>query len=228
PRSPSPLRSASPRRRRRRRRPRRRRRRPRRRPRRRRPRRRRPRRRRPRRRSPRASRPASRPARSRPPRSNRTGAHALPCDAALRYFQRMPPPTRADTLLVTTIARHFPAATVIGTNLELGVAGLELGCRVGNLRSLGGTQETAQLVLELRGGRFPAPIPMTMTGYADTSDHAIVDGADAWAAAFGPVLRAALAGAEEPAVARLAFDNHGRGFRSYVDAFDRVLPFAVK
>jgi hypothetical protein len=132
--------------------------------------------------------------------------------------------TPVDVRLATAIARHFPNATLTDREIDLGVGELRLGCRLGAVRPFAGTMETAELLLELRGSAR-SPIAMTTTGYADSVEHAIDDAADAWVGCFAPVLRAALAGVPDAAVAQLELSRLGTSFRAYVAAFDRVLSF---
>ena len=132
--------------------------------------------------------------------------------------------TPVDVRLATAIARHFPDATLTDHEIELGVAELRLGCRLGAVRPFAGTMETAELLLELRGSSR-SPIAMTTTGYGDSVEHAIDDAVGAWAGCFAPVLRAALAGVPDAAVAQIELARPGTSFRAYVAAFDRVLSF---
>jgi hypothetical protein len=131
--------------------------------------------------------------------------------------------TDPETLLVTTIARHFPAARITNNVVDLGF--VQLGCRLGALRPLGRMQ-SAQLLFDVAGGELGGVIQLSMTGYGPTLAEAIVGGACGWACSFGPVLRAALSHEVVDNVASFAVMQRGTPFRVYVDAFDHVLHFA--
>jgi hypothetical protein len=130
-----------------------------------------------------------------------------------------------DTLLVETIARHFPDAHIDGTTVDLAVAGLRIDCHVNGVRPLG-VFSSASLFFYLSGGALgERPVFASISGYDETPEHAVVVGACNWACSFGPVLRAALAGEEQPGVARTSADIHGQRFHLFVDGLDRVMSF---
>jgi len=130
-----------------------------------------------------------------------------------------------DRLLVETIARHFPGATIDGTVVDLAVAGLRIDCHVNGVRPLGAFS-SASLFFHLSGGALgERPIFASISGYEESPEHAVVVGACNWACSFGPVLRAALAGEEQPEVTRTTADIHGQRFHLLVDGLDRVMSF---
>ncbi|MEO8700053.1 MAG: hypothetical protein ABI867_08410 [Kofleriaceae bacterium] len=131
--------------------------------------------------------------------------------------------TDPETLLVTTIARHFPDARIANHVVDVGF--VQLGCRLGALRPFSGMQ-SAQLLFDVAGSELGGAIQLSMTGYGPTLAEAIVGGACGWACSFGPVLRAALSDEVVDGVASFALMQRGTPFRVYVDAFDHVLHFA--
>lgn len=130
-----------------------------------------------------------------------------------------------DRLLVETTANHFPGARIDGTTIDLGFAGLRMDCQVSAVRPLG-RFSSASLFYFLSGGALgDEPVFASISGYEETPEHAVVVGACNWACSFGPVLRAALAGEEQPEVARFTAEIHGQRFRLFVDCLDRVMSF---
>jgi len=130
-----------------------------------------------------------------------------------------------DALLVRIIANHFPEARTSGDQVELGVAGLRMACRVNAVRPIG-EYASAHLLFHLSGGALgEEPIFASVSGYEETAEKAVIIGACNWACSFGPVLRAALAGEEQPEVARFTAEVHGQRFRIFVDGLDRVMAF---
>src|SRR5947209_2986793 len=109
-------------------------------------------------------------------------------------------PTDHDSMLLQTIARHFPQARIRDDEIELGFAELRMAARVHAIREVG-AYKTAHLFFHLWGGRLgTAPVFASASGYGESAEVAIVGGACNWACAFGPVLRAGLGGEEHPEV----------------------------
>lgn len=131
--------------------------------------------------------------------------------------------TDPETLLVTTIARHFPEARIANHVVDLGF--VQLGCRLGKVGPFGSIQ-SAQLLFDVSGGELAGEVQLSMNGYGPTLPEAIVGGACGWACSFGPVLRAALSDDVVDRVASFVLLHRGTPFRVYVDAFDHVLQFA--
>lgn len=133
---------------------------------------------------------------------------------------------KPDTLLVETIARHFPEAKVEDNEIDLGFGGLWLSCAVSAVRKLG-PYVSASLFFRLRGGRLAAPVFASISGYAETAEEAIVTGGCHWACSFGPVLRTGLAGEARPEVASFELSVGGQPFRVFVDKLDRGFSFTT-
>lgn len=131
--------------------------------------------------------------------------------------------TDPETLLVTTVARHFPEARIADHVVDLGF--VQLGCRLGEVRPFNGVP-SAQLLFDVAGGELDGVTQLSMTSYGPTLAEAIVCGACGWACSFGPVLRAALSDDVVDNVASFLVMQRGTVFRVYVDAFDHVLHFA--
>ena len=130
-----------------------------------------------------------------------------------------------DALLVQIMANHFPGARTDGNQVDLGVAGLRIACRVNAVGEIG-RSSSAHLFFHLSGGALgEEPVFASVSGYEGTPEQAVIAGACNWACSFGPVLRAALAGEEQPEVARFTADIHGQRFRICVDGLDRVMAF---
>jgi len=123
--------------------------------------------------------------------------------------------------LVTTVARHFKQATVRATTVDLGFADLRIRCGIGAQRPWSGI-ETVQLLFAIEGGALRAPVELSMTGYAQSREDAVVEGGCGWTCTVGPVLRAAFAGGAVDKIGR--FDVGSR--QLFVDNFDRVLYFS--
>lgn len=130
-----------------------------------------------------------------------------------------------DALLVQIMANHFPDARVSDQVVDLGVAGVRIGCRVNAVRPIG-VYTSAHLYFHLSGGALgDEPVFASVSGYEESPERAVIVGACNWACSFGPVLRAALAGEEQPEVARFTAAIHGQQFRIFVDGLDRVMSF---
>jgi hypothetical protein len=133
--------------------------------------------------------------------------------------------TAHDSLLLETIARHFPKAEVRGDEIALGFSDLRIACRVHAIREVG-AYKTAHLFFQLSGGQIGAsPIFASVSGYGESPEVAIVGGACNWACAFGPVLRAGLAAEEQPGLHPFDVVVHGQSFRVFVDGLDRAMSF---
>jgi hypothetical protein len=130
-----------------------------------------------------------------------------------------------DALLCDTVARHFPAAWIDhdAHEVALGFGDLVIACRVNAVHDHGATQ-AASLYFYLRGGKLgERPVFASISGYAETAEHAIITGGCNWCCVFGPVLRAGLGGEAQPEVARFEIELDGQPFRVFVDALDRAL-----
>ena len=57
-------------------------------------------------------------------------------------------PDAHDKQLTETIARHFAQASVVGTDVDLGVAGVHIRCRVNGVQAAGGQQTSASLFFD--------------------------------------------------------------------------------
>ena len=127
-----------------------------------------------------------------------------------------------DALLRDTVARHFPAAQIQDEEIELGFASITIRCWVHTVREIGPVT-SASLFFQLRGGKLgESPIFASISGYGDSPEVAIVSGACNWACAFGPVLRAALAGEDHPEVDQLDVKLDDQKFHLYIDGLDRA------
>ena len=142
-----------------------------------------------------------------------------------RIARSMPPveTTAHDSLLLETIARHFPEAQIRDGEIELGFGGLRMACRVHAVREVG-AYRTAHLFFHLWGGRIgTAPVFASASGYGESPEVAIVGGACNWACVFGPVLRSGLAAEENPKVQRFEVTVEGQSFLVFVDGLDRAM-----
>lgn len=131
--------------------------------------------------------------------------------------------TDPETLLVTTVARHFAEAQVSNHVVDLGFA--QLGCKLGVVSPFGRMQ-SAQLLFDISGGGLAGVTQVSMTGYGRTLEEAVATGACGWTCSFGPVLRAALSDDVVDGVPGFTVMQRGSPFRVYVDCFDHVLHFA--
>lgn len=126
-----------------------------------------------------------------------------------------------DGLLTETIARHFPGARVDKNEVDLGLGGLSIACRVNGVGAFG-SFKTASLFFQLRGGALgKASVFASMSGYGDSDRDAILTGGCNWACSFGPVLRAGLAGDTETNVERFEVTVDGQAYHLFVDGLDR-------
>ncbi|MCC6809285.1 MAG: SMI1/KNR4 family protein [Deltaproteobacteria bacterium] len=133
-------------------------------------------------------------------------------------------PDAHDKQLTETIARHFAQASVVGTDVDLGVAGVHIRCRVNGVQAAGGQQTSASLFFELYGGELgPDPIFASVNGYGSSAEEAITSGGCNWACSFGPVLRASLGGEPEKDVPTVDEEIHGQAFRIFIDGLDRAV-----
>ncbi|HEY3805347.1 MAG TPA: hypothetical protein VGL61_22220 [Kofleriaceae bacterium] len=128
-----------------------------------------------------------------------------------------------EALLVQTIARHFPGATVRDNVVDLGF--VQLGCRLGAVRPALGMHAT-QLLFDVAGDELRGAIELSVTGYAPTVAEAIAGAACGWACSFGPVFYAALSDDVVDSVARFDIVAGDASYRVYVDAYDYVLHFS--
>lgn len=131
-----------------------------------------------------------------------------------------------DVLLVSTIARHFPDARVEDAVVDVGFGGLKIGCRLGAAYAFAGI-ESVQMLFTLEGAGLRGPIEMMMSGYGESRERAVVEGACQWACSFGPVLRAALSDEVHRDVTSFEIADGDRELRGYVDKMDHVLHFAA-
>lgn len=130
-----------------------------------------------------------------------------------------------DAMLTETIARHFPDARVDGTDIDLGFAGLSMRCWVKEVKEIG-PHVTASLFFNLCGGALGgAPVFASISGYGESPVEAVVGGGCNWACAFGPVLRAGLAGEQHESVETFDVALDGQPFRLFVDGMDRAVFF---
>jgi hypothetical protein len=131
--------------------------------------------------------------------------------------------TAHDTLLLETIARHFPDAQIRDGQIELGFGDLRMVGAVHAIREVGAFK-TAHLFLNLWGGRIGVPpVFLSVTGYGESPEVAIVSGACNWACVFGPVLRAGLAAEKDPNVHGFEVVLDGQPFHVVVDGLDRAV-----
>ncbi|WP_344139715.1 SMI1/KNR4 family protein [Luedemannella flava] len=140
-------------------------------------------------------------------------------------------PVSSDGLLTQTIARHFPNATIDGQTVRLGVGDLAITCHVPGVDPTGGLQ-AARLYFEITGVVGDTPIFASVSGYGESRETAIVEGACQWACAFGPVLQAGVTGQPVPTAGAFPDAEEfetvlgGRRFRVVVAAMDRSMLFA--
>lgn len=127
-----------------------------------------------------------------------------------------------ETLLVTTVARHFPEAKVAGNVVDVGF--VQLACKLGVVQPFGG-MHSAQLLFDVTGDELGGPVQLSMTSYGSSVAEAIVSGACGWTCSFGPVLRAGLSDEAVENVDRFVVMQNGVPFRVYVDGYDHVLHF---
>jgi len=133
-------------------------------------------------------------------------------------------PSPEDRALAETVARHFEGASVSGQEVDLGLAGVRIGCAVRETREVGGTR-TASLTFSLAGGPLgESPIFASMSGYGETVAEAIIGGGCNWACAFGQVIKVAL-GAEPASDEEARFEAtvHGQVFEVVLGGLDRSL-----
>lgn len=130
-----------------------------------------------------------------------------------------------DTLFRDTVARHFPDARLDDDEIELGFGALRIRCRVDGIHELGGMQ-SASLFFQLRGGRLgDAPMFVSVSGYGDSAEAAIITGACNWTCTYGPLLRLALADEDQPEVGRFDAEVEGQPVRVFVDGLHRAATF---
>lgn len=104
------------------------------------------------------------------------------------------PSSPLDELLAQTVARHFPGSEVDGAVARIGLGDVRIACQVapGTESAMGWV---VPLFLRMWGGLLPDdPVFASISGYGDTEEAAVEDGGALWAASFGGVLRAGLAG----------------------------------
>ncbi len=131
-----------------------------------------------------------------------------------------------DRVLVETIARHFPAARVDGNDVHLGVRDLRIHCVVNNVREAA-NYTSASLFFWIEGGALgERQVFASVSGYESSAERAIILGGCNWACAFGPVLRAGLAGDVDPELASIATQVHGTRFEVFIDGIDRTMSSA--
>lgn len=136
------------------------------------------------------------------------------------------PPNRLDVLLAERIAAHFPQASVDGRTVDTGVAGLRIACLAKDADGAGRGQVAVPLFLNLSGGALGArPRFASISGYGETAETAVVEGACMWACTFGPVLGAGLTGSTHPDVTSFEVVRDGRRYRGVVDGLDRAVTF---
>lgn len=130
----------------------------------------------------------------------------------------------ADTeLLVQTVARHFDDAQIVGPVVHIESLGLSITCQVASLSETG-SGVAAAIYFDLAGAAFGAhPVFATISGYGSSPPEAIVEGACLWCCSFGPALRSALTGADEPEAHILEAVIDGRPYRLHVGNLDRLL-----
>jgi hypothetical protein len=126
------------------------------------------------------------------------------------------------TLLVTTVARHFPEAQIAGDAVDLGFA--RLRCSLGAMRPFAGMQ-SAQLLFDVTSDELRGPIQLSLNAVGQTLEQAIVSGACGWTCSFGPVLRAGLSDDAVADVEAFVVMQNGTPYRVYTAAYDYVLHF---
>lgn len=108
-----------------------------------------------------------------------------------------PVPTELDVLLAETVARHFDGR-VEGATAHVGLGNLTIGCAVAS-SALQGDTWASPLYFSLSGSGFgKEPVFASVSGYGSSAEASVVEGACLWACAFGPVLRAGVAGLPDP------------------------------
>jgi len=129
----------------------------------------------------------------------------------------------SDVALAETIARHFDGSRVEGGVAHIGLDGVSVECSVGEVIPFG-SGVAASLFLRISGGQFGThPIFASISGYGPSEQVAVVEGGCLWSCSFGPVLRAALIGGEEPEVDEFVATLDDRRFRVVVSGLDRLL-----
>jgi hypothetical protein len=128
-----------------------------------------------------------------------------------------------DALFLEVFANHFPGARIVGSEVDVAFGDLKVACSVNRVNDAG-SFVAASLFFSLASPKLgEAPVFASMSGYGRTAKEAIVAGACHWACTFGPVLRAGVAGEEQPNVDRFDTTIDGQPFRVFVDGLDRVL-----
>lgn len=131
-----------------------------------------------------------------------------------------------DTVLVETIARHFPSARIDGNDVHLGVRDLRIHCVVNHVREAA-SYTSASLFFWIEGGALgERQVFASVSGYESTAERAIILGGCNWACSFGPVLRAGLAGDVDPELTPVATQVHGTHFEVFIDGIDRTMSSA--
>jgi hypothetical protein len=135
---------------------------------------------------------------------------------------------RLDGLLAERVAAHFPGSRVDGATVETGSAGLRLDCRTGELDDSPGGGFAVPLFFHVSGGAFgPRARFASMSGYGDTPEAAVVEGACIWTCSFKPVLQQALGGPENPEVTTFEVVRDGRRYSAVVREVERAWTFSV-
>jgi hypothetical protein len=129
--------------------------------------------------------------------------------------------------MATTLARHFDAARVDGSTVQLGFADLAVRCQVGSIGRLG-RFVAVPLYFWLSGGPLgQQPIFASVSGYESLPRNAVIAGTCNWACSFGPVLRAGLTGTSvtDPDAGEFEAVVEGRHYRVVLACLDRAMSY---
>ena len=138
-------------------------------------------------------------------------------------------PGTLDELLAQRVAEHFDHATIDGSAVDTGMAGLQVRGRVADA-PMWGPFQTASLYFDVSGGRLgPETAFASISGYAGDASgreadiaRAVVEGACLWTCTLRSVARSAFTSeAPDPTAAVRDVTIHGRRFRLHVDRIDR-------
>ena len=137
-----------------------------------------------------------------------------------------PSETSLEQTLVERFAAHFPGAASDGMVVTLPFGGLTVRCELGALDTLA-NQRSAALYFWISGGPFDnGPVFASVSGYGASELEAVVMGCCNWACAFGPVLRAGLAGETVTDIGSFEGTVDGQRVRVHLQHLDRVVTTA--
>ncbi len=133
-------------------------------------------------------------------------------------------------LLTERVADHFDGATIEGSRVHTGLAGITIDCQVNDVKPFG-PSHAASLFFHVGGTPFGARTSFaSISGYESTPEGAVTEGACRWACAVRPLLRAAIGLDRDPRDDELlqTFEVSiaGRRFTAFIDGLDRAIRFS--